>query len=176
MYRKGKPGTPALHHGERFPHPQMEMLVSWVRAGAGACECASEGTPASSFLAGILPWGLVAPWCHCLGDPEQGHGILPLQVEAGGGERRGRRGREGRGDRCPDRWTWPPALPSLMNFPPGPAAGQSARPGGIWDDSRMRRINQPGNVVLPRTWRQAARPRAGWERRAPEALQRPAFP
>lgn len=33
--------------------------------------------------------------------------------------------------------------------PPGPAAGQSAGPGSIWDESRARRINQPGRFCCP---------------------------
>lgn len=108
---------------------------------AADCKGDSRGAQCLLLLLSLdpPPGDLAAQWCHCLGDPEQGcRHKTPL---AGGEERRG--GGGGKGDRCPDRWAWPPALPGLMNFllrPSGRSVNETSN--SIWDDSRMRLINQ----------------------------------
>lgn len=100
----GKCGVPALGHCERFP--PAASGGNWVRREASA-------VPWGPWLRGVIATVILS---------RVRRRLLPLQVE-------GWMGREERADRCPDRWAWPPALPSLMNFLPGPEAGQQMRAG-----------------------------------------------
>lgn len=96
------------------------------------------GEAVRELLRGLLPlpwwgsslgtWGLRGVTASVMLSRVTDTEVLPLPVERIDGEGGGRGGEKAGGqkreDRCPDRWAWPPALPSLMRFLPGPQAGQ----------------------------------------------------
>lgn len=125
-----RPGARA-GYWERVSYPQMEMLCPLGQAGAPVL-----GEAVRELLRGLLPlpwwgsslgtWELRGVTASVILSRATDIEVLPLQVERVDGEGRGEEsgGGQKREDRCPDRWAWPPALPSLMRFLPGLQAGQ----------------------------------------------------